>query len=326
VQQALSVACFHDGEPLGALALHRARYRLVLGPRSRQMPCSVSRLTAAAYAGAKSNGKPAPRPFAFRRARALPLVGRRGHDADFRADGTLATRTVAGRQRLAYVVPDACKETVTTGKEIDCLTVIECDGRLLGRVTLTLRAPVSRGIYPVGIDPNETNALVAADLEGRRLFASGRAVKVRNKRDFKSRKCVQQKHAARKAEHKDTRSARRLRKRLGRKRLNRTRTVGQTAAKQLIKRVQANAVLVFEAVTVPHPTQRRVCGNAVRRRLSAWQRQLIRQAAERKAQEAGVVVAEVNPAYTSQTYSRCGLRGIRQRYRVAYPSCGHEDH
>jgi putative transposase len=326
VQQALSVACYHDGEPLGALALHRACYRQVLGPLSSQMTCSAIRLTAAAYASARGNGRPAQHPFAFRRARALFLVGTRGRDAEFRADGTLSIWTVAGRKRLANVVPDAFKETLTAAKEIDSLTVIERDGRLLGRVTLTLEAPEPQDVHPVGIDLNETNALVAADSGGRTLFVSGREVKVCNRRDFKTRKRVQQKHAARKAEHKDTRSARRLLKRLGRKRSNRTRTFAQTAAKQLVKWVQANAVLVFEALTVPHPTKGRVRGKAVRRRLSAWQRQLIRQATERKAQEAGVVVAEVNPAYTSQTCSRCGLRGIRRRHRFTCPSCGHEDH
>lgn len=326
VQQALSEPCYNGGEPLGALALHRACYRQVLGPLSSQMTCSAIRLTAAAYAGAKSNSKPARRPFAFRRARALFLVGTRGRDADFRADGRLSIWTVAGRKRLAYAVPKAFRETLAAAKEIDSLSVVERDGRLLGRVTLTLEAPEPQGVHPVGIDLNETNALVAVNPDGGILFVSGREVKVRNRRDFKTRKRVQQRHPAHKAEHKDTRSARRLLKRLGRKRSNRTRTFAQTAAKQLVKWVQANAVLVFEALTVPQPTRGRVRGKAVRRRLSAWQRQLIRQAAECKAQEVGVVVAEVNPAYTSQTCSRCGRRGIRQRHRFTCPSCGLEDH
>lgn len=326
VQQRLSVPCYHDGKPLSALALHRAMYAQVVGALNSQMTCSAIRLTAGAYASAKSNGRPADRPFRFRQARALFLVGQRGRDADFRRDGTLSIWTVAGRKRLSYVVPDAFKATLTAAKEIDSLTVIERGGRLLGRVTVTLQAPEPTGIHPVGIDLNETNALVAVDPDGNTLFVSGKAVKVKNKRNSKTRKRVQQKHAARKAEHQDTRSVRRVIKRLGRKRSNRTRTFSQTAAKQLVQWAPAHSVLVFEALHIPQPTTGKVGGKATRRRLSVWQRRLIRQTAESRAQEAGMVVAEVNPAHTSQKCARCGEIGIRKRHRFTCPFCGHTAH
>jgi len=233
---------------------------------------------------------------------------------------------VAGRKHISYVVPKAFQATFAAAKEVDSLTVIERDGRLLGRVTLTLAAPEPHGVQPVGIDLNETNALVAVDLDGNTLFVSGKAVKVANKRNYKTRKRVQRKQATHKAEHKDTRSVRRVLKWLGRKRSNRTRTFAQTAARQLASFAPANAVLVFEALTVPQPRKGTVGGKATRRRLSVWQRQLIRTAAERRAQEAGMVVAEVNPAYTSQTCSRCGLRGVRKRHTFSCPNCGHTAH
>jgi IS605 OrfB family transposase len=322
----LSLTCFNDGVPLGALDLQRAAYHSVKGTLNAQMTISAVRLVAGAYASAKSNGHAVGRPFAFRRARALFLVGKRGRDADFRADGTLSIWTVAGRKRLSYTVPDAFKETLASAKEIDSLTVIERGGLLLGRVTLTLSAPEPNGVHPVGVDLNETNALVAVDPDGNILFVSGKSVKVANKRTYKTRKRVQQKRAARKAEHQDTRSVRRVLKRLGRKRSNRTRTFAQTAAKQLTTFAPANAVLVFETLHIPQPRKGTVGSKATRRRLSVWQRQLIRQSAESKAQETGMVVAEVNPAHTSQTCSRCGLRGIRRRHSFVCPSCGHVAH
>lgn len=326
VQQDLSEPCYNDGKSLSALALHHAMYARVVGTLNSQMTCSAIRLTAGAYAGARSNGHEIKHPFAFRRARALFLVGQRGRDADFRADGTLSIWTVAGRKRLSYVVPDAFKATLATAKEIDSLTVVERDGRLIGRVTLTLNAPEPQGVHPVGVDLNETNALVTVDPDSATLFISGKAVKVANKRDYKTRKRLQRKLATHKAEQKDTHSVRRLLKRLGRKRSNRTRTFAQTAAKRLVMFAPTNAVLVFEALTVPQPRKGKVGGKATRRRLSLWQRQLIRQAAENKAQAAGMVVAEVNPAYTSQICSRCGLRGIRNRHTFTCPSCGHTAH
>ena len=326
VQQSLTEAAYNDGKPLSAIALHHAMYAQVVGTLNSQMTCSAIRLTAGAYVSAKSNGHEIECPCAFRRARALFLVGKRGRDADFRQDGTLSIWTVARRKRLSYVVPDAFTATLAAAKEIDSLTVIERDGRLLGRVTLTLEAPEPRGVHPVGLDLNETNALVAADPDGNILFVSGKAVKVANKRTYKTCKRVQRKLATRKAEHKDTHSIRRVLKRLGRKRSNRTRTFAQTAAKQLVQWAPQNAVLVFEALTVPQPRKGTVGGKATRRRLSVWQRQLIRQAAENKAQEAGMLVVEVNPKHTSQKCSRCGRLGMRKRHAFTCPHCGHSVH
>lgn len=326
VQQDLTATAYNDGKPLGALALHHAMYALVVGTLNSQMTCSAIRLTAGAYASAKSNHRPLQHPFLFKRARALFLVGKRGRDADFRADGTLSIWTVAGRKRITYVVPDAFKTTLANAKEIDSLTVIERAGRLLGRVTLTLDAPEPQGVLPVGIDLNETNALVAVNPDGETLFVSGKAVKVANARSFKTRKRLQRKLATRKAERQDTHSVRRTLKRLGRKRSNRTRTFAQTAAKQLVQWAPAHAVLVFEALNIPQPKRGKIGGTSTRRRLSQWQRGLIRTAAESKAQEVGMAVAEVNPAYTSQNCSRCGLRGIRKRHSFTCPSCGHTQH
>lgn len=326
VQHALSEPCFNDGKPLGALALQRACYHDVKGSLSAQMTISAIRLVSAAYASATSNKKPAQRPFLFRKARALFLVGKRGRDADFRQDGTLSIWTVAGRKRLTYIIPQDFKAAFENAVEIDCLTVLKRNGKLIGRVTLTLNAPEPQGILPVGIDLNETNALVAVDPDGHPLLVSGKDVKVKNRRTAKTRARLQRKHATRKAEKKDTRSVRRLLKRLGRKQRNRTRTFAQQTAKQLITFAPENAVLVFEDLHMPKPEKGKLRGKALRRRMSLWQRRLIRTCIENKAQECGLSVTQVNPAYTSKNCSRCGLRGVRKRHAFSCPHCGHADH
>src|SRR5207247_1407836 len=141
--------------------------------------------------------------FLFKKANALFLVGTRGRDADFRQDGTLSIWTVAGRKHLTYTIPEDFKATFKNAKEIDSLTVLLRDGKLIGRVTLTLEVPKPQGILPVGIDLGETNALVAVDPDGRELFISGKEIKVKNRRTAKTRARLQSKHAARKAEKKD---------------------------------------------------------------------------------------------------------------------------
>jgi putative transposase len=259
-------------------------------------------------------------------AKIASLVGKRGRDADSCADGSLSIWTVAGRKRVSYTVPDAFKERLAAAKEIDSLTVFMRSGHLFGKVTLTLDAPEPRGVHLVGIDLNETNAVVAVDSDGNVLFVSGKAVKVANERNYKTGKRLQKKFAAYKAERRNTHSVRRMLKLLGRKSSNRTRTFACTVAKQSVTFAPQHAILVVESLAIPQPMKGIVRSKARRRHLSQWQRHLIRQATENKAQEVGMVVVEVNPAYTSQTCSCCGLRGVRKRHAFTCPSCGHVAH
>lgn len=326
VQQRISAVCYNDGTPLSALALHRAVYDQVKGTISSQMTCTAIRLVASAYAAAKTNKRPAQRPFAFMRPAALFLVGARGRDARCCDDGTLSIWTVAGRKRIAYRVPDAFRQTLAEAAEIDSMTVIARDGRLLGRVVVTLRVPDPKGIHPVGIDLNETNALVAVDPDGTTLFVSGRDFKVRNIRTRKTRRRLQESLATHKAQKQDTRSVRRLLKRLGRKHRNRTRTFCQQTAAQLVQWAPADSVLVFERLTLPQISKKLRVRKGTRRRLSQWQRRMMRQSVTNAAERRGLLVDDVNPAYTSQDCSRCGLRGVRKRHTFTCPHCGHEAH
>jgi putative transposase len=326
IQQRISPACYNDGKPLSALGLHRVVYEDVKGTISSQMTCTAIRLVAGAYASAKANKKPAQRPVAFKRPTALFLIGERGRDARFVGDGTLSIWTVAGRKRIAYTLPDAFKTTLAETVEIDSMTVIERDGRLLGRVVVTLRVPDPKGVHPVGIDLNETNALVAVDPDGNTLFVSGRDFKVRNIRTRKTRRRLQEQLATRKAHKQDTRSVRRLLKRLGRTQRNRTRTFCQQTAATLVKWAPADSVLVFERLTLPQTSQKLHVRKGTRRRLSQWQRRLMRLSVANAAERRGLLIDDVNPAYTSQDCSRCGLRGIRKRHTFSCPHCGHEAH
>jgi IS605 OrfB family transposase len=254
------------------------------------------------------------------------LVGARGRDARFCDDGTLSIWTVAGRKRIVYRVPDAFRQTLADAAEIDSMTVIARDRRLLGRVVVTLRVPDPKGIHPVGIDLNETNALVAVDPDGNTLFVSGRDVKVRNIRTRKTRRRLQASLATRKAQKRDTRSIRRALKRLGRKQRNRTRTFCRQTAAHLVQWAPADAVLVFERLTLPQIAKTLRVRKGTRRRLSQWQRRMMRQSVTNAAERRGLLVDAVNPASTSQDCSRCGLRGVRKRHTFTCPHCGHEAH
>ena len=135
-------------------------------------------------------------------------------------------RSRSGRWRDASVspttIPTALRPLFDAAKEIDSVTVIERKGKLYGRVALTLDAPEPKGIVPVGIDLNETNAVVAVDVDGRELFITGKATKVRNQRTMQTTKRVQRKLATKKAEGTDTHGVRRVLKRLSGRRKRRT--------------------------------------------------------------------------------------------------------
>ena len=193
-------------------------------------------------------------------------------------------------------------------------------------MTLTLDVPAPMGIVPVGIDLNETNAVVAVDADGREFFQSGKAAKVRNSRTMQATKRVQRKLAAKKAEGADTHGVRRVLKRLSGRRRRRTNDFARMVAKRLVAWAPVDAVLVFEDLQMQQPYRELTRGVALRRRLSAWQHGAIRTAVANKAHLAGMALAAVNPAYTSQNCSRCGLRGRRHRHKFTCPSCGHTQH
>lgn len=351
VQNCLSPICFNQGKPLGALQLQREHYDQVKGQLNSQMTIMAMRLVSGAYTSSQRNYKnrvaaenrrkercekkgwkysplliQEPGICLFKRPTALFLVGSRGRDASFRKDGTLSIWTTAGRKRIAYTLPPAFQQMWQEAVEVDSITVIERKDQLLGKVVLTLQIPEPAGIDPVGIDLNETNALVAVDADDHQLFLSGKAHKVKNKRSYQTRKRLQKKLASRKAQKKDTHSLRRLLKRHGRKRSNRTRKFSQKVAKDLCTWASPESVLVLEDLCLPQPEKGLVGGKALRRRMSSWAFGLMRTAIENKAQRLGLRIVFVNPAYTSQNCNRCGLRGKRNRHKFSCPHCGHEAH
>jgi putative transposase len=334
VRQALSPVCFNDGNNLDSIELQRIAYHSVKGTLSAQMTISAIRSVAAAYKSARSNKRPAEAPFDFSRPLALFLIGSRGRDAEVKSDCLLSIWTVEGRKKIAFKLPEYFRQRFNDAVSFDSLTVIERNGRLIGRLAVSLEVREENGILDnaVGLDMGEINALTAVDGEDREFFRSGRDVKILNKRTRKTRKRLQKKLAARKAQGKDTRSVGRSLKQLGRKARNRTLDFARVTACKLMAWIPEGAILVWERLKgIPQPRKGKIGGRgkkgkALRRRLSAWQRRLVREACSRKAEMLGIPEAEECPRYTSQDCSRCHRRGKRAKHRFSCPHCGHEEH
>ncbi|RAQ95068.1 hypothetical protein A4R35_05935 [Thermogemmatispora tikiterensis] len=151
-------------------------------------------------------------------------------------------------------------------------------------------------------------------------------MKVRNRRTAKTQARLQRKLAAHKTRHPPDTARVSMLCLVGRQQRHRTQTFVQTVAKRLVEWAPPQAVLVFERLQMPPPQQGQIRGRALRRRLALWQRGLIRRWTEQQAQEQGLRVAEVNPAYTCQLCACCGQRGTRHRHRFSCPHCGAEEH
>jgi len=318
VANQISPVGWNNGKPLKALDLHKATYHSVKGKLSSQLTCTAIRLVAGAYVAAKHNGHKLRRPIRFKRPFALFLVGKRGRDADFRKDGTLSIWTIAGRKHLNYTVPDYFKPMLTNAKEIDSITVKVKNGKLIGYVAITVEIPDAPGILPVGVDLNETNALVVVDPDGKELFISGLERRIKNKQTRKTIKRLQKKLAARKAEGKSTRSVARTLKRLQGKQARRTKNFCHVASKKLVEWAPQNCVLVFEDLNFKQGKKGPRFWN---RRFHTWPRGMLLAFARYKVEGKGKL-ALVDPRNTSQICSRCGLRGNRSRHKFTCHWCG----
>lgn len=317
-QQAISPIAFNQGNILSAVDLHHKVYYTVPTELSSQMRCSAIRSVASAYVSARTNRRPAKRAFLFKRQSALFQWGK---DFSFTRNGLLSISTIKGRKKLPFTIPEYAFRDFQQAVKYNSITV-NGEGRI--SLCLTLEAPEPTGIVPVGIDLGATNALVAST-ETDTLFISGLRQKIANKRTRKTRKRLVKKLNDRKAQHKDTRSVKRVLKRLGRKQSNRSRTFCKETAAKLCKWAPANAVLVFEDLRIKQVRKDRPMRKGTRRKLSQWFFAMMTRACINRAQRDGLAVDYVDPAYTSQRCRKCGQLGTRRGHHFSC-TCGHTEH
>jgi IS605 OrfB family transposase len=313
----LSPICWNGGKPFSARSLQKHAYHQVKGIVSAQMTCTAIRLVAACYS--KRKRKKLSGTVNFKKPFAVFLIGKRKRDAAIKRDGTISIWTVGGRKRLAFSVPEHFLGYFFNAISFDSLTVKERNGQLIGYLCVTLPKPAVKGSVLVGVDRNETNLLVAVKETGEVFFESGLSLRIWRKKHRKKVARLQRKLAERKAQQKDTRSVRRLLKRLSLRQRNFTKTYCQTVAKRFIAWAGTDAILALENLKFQ---QGKKGSEAINRRLHQFPHGLLLRCIRNKAEMLGVPVLLVNPAFTSQTCFRCGNLGDRQRHRFCCPHCG----
>jgi len=234
----------------------------------------------------------------------------------------LSIWTIGGRKKLGYMIPDYFKEYFEKAILIDSINIKIRKGKLIGYVNLKIEVEDVKPVHPVGVDLNETNAIVAVNPDNEVLFITSLQHRILNKRTSKTIKRLQRKLAQHKAEGKNTRSVIRTLKRLQGKRARRTKDFCHTATKQLVEWCPENCVIVFEKLNFG---QGKKGSKAWNRRFHQWPRGMIVNLVSYKVEGKGVVDF-VDARETSITCSRCGLQGIRSRHSFYCPNCGFSLH
>ena len=123
-------------------------------------------------------------------------------------------------------------------------------------------------------------------------------------------------------QRKETKSAKRVLKRLSGKQARMMRNVNHVISKQIAAKAKAeNKAIALEDLTGIR--DRAAKGKRMRKMLGNWAFYDLRIKIEYKAKAAGVPVVLVDPAYTSKTCSVCDSIGSRRKHKFVCKSCGH---
>lgn len=347
IKRSVSEVAWNLGAPLSAPRLQKEQYHATRAGSSlnSQLVISAYRAVVGAYSSARANDKRrwrdykrrqarsskelrAPRraldaPFAFRKESGLFLVGERGRDAAFRADGTLSISTLTGRKRLHWRAGKWTKDTIESAQRINSINVVLRGKMVLGYVSVDLEVPDPVHGPVIGIDRGEVVPAAAVSPDGTARLWSDEEFKRRRAHTKNRRSELQSLLEDRKARNADTRSVRRALKRLGRTNSNRATSFARDMAAQVCQWAPVGATLVLEDLTGIGNSPK--FSKDMRERLSLWPHRKVLTALQSRAERDGLTVALVNPAYTSQLCSACGSLGSRsgRNFRC---DCGHKEH
>jgi putative transposase len=299
------------------VTLHHALYY----PLKAQFPALVSDLhiqarvkATEAVASALTRAKDAARAVTQpRSASCPPRYNRHTYKVDWPA-AVVMLSTVAGRQRIAFVLP--AYATAYTGCATDTADLVLRGTDWWLHVCVTVPTPVVEPVDTVvGVDLGLAQPAVTST----RQFLGERRWKNVDRRYFHHRRALQKR---------GTKSAKRRLRRLRHKQARFQRDCDHVLSKQIVQTAPAGSTIVVENLTHirTRTTQR---GRQQRRRMHRWAYAQLRAFIAYKAEARGCTVVAVDPRHTSQTCSRCGHQARnnrRARGLFRCRSCGYELH
>ena len=216
---------------------------------------------------------------------------------------TVEIWTVAGRKGfpLIFVPVRRFKELWEKKTDIDSITLKECNGKIIGRVCLTIPEPppVVGGQRFVGVDLGAECPLVAVRSDGGIFFPDYSEFHRKRNHWLKLRRFLQRRLAMQRKFRKDAHNTVRALKRLSGRQRRFTRQFVYWLVDRLLNWA-GDAIIVMEKLRLPQG--KKVKGaKALNRTLSLLPCGLVKEAIEEKAKERGLTVLFVNPKGTSKT-------------------------
>lgn len=228
-------------------------------------------------------------------------------------DNILSLYTVSGRIKCNFITGDFQREYLERG------TVKEAELIRKGKrwfFNLVLNLPDMEfkkegNVFAVDVGENNLATTSNGTIHG--------GGKLRHKRDkFLARRAKLQSNGSR--------SAKRCLKRVSGRERRHVKETNHIVSKSIVKEaIESGAkVIVLEDLT---NIRKRIKGNKrIRSRLHRWSWYELQQFVEYKAQAQGIKVVYVNPAYTSQTCSKCDCLGSRHKHLFKCSNCGSSQH
>ena len=296
------------------VALHHLAYypiREQFPALGSQMVCQAVHRVADAYKTLKANkGIPKDKP--------VPALtfGPSSVNFDKRTysirDDVLSLFTLAGRIKVPFVCGKHQRNLLASGVPKEARLVAR-KGLWYFNLVLDLPdvSPVSGGGV-LGVDVGENN--LAASSTGK-VWGGGQ---LRHKRDL---------HLAHRLrlQSNGSRAAKRKLKAISGRESRHVEHVNHEISKAIVKEAMSSGATEIRMEDLTHIRENIKAGKRVRTRLHRWAFRQLQDFVVYKAQALGLSVVYVNPAYTSQTCSICGVLGKRTKHRFVC-SCGNLAH
>ena len=223
-------------------------------------------------------------------------------------DWTFSLTLLQSRERIETALGERQRQRLKGQTPPSATVVKRRDGTFFLHVQLGGQAP----------DPQPTNGTLGIDLGRRRVAVDSdttvyEATEVQRLRSHSPK-------VRRSLQAKGTREAKRLLKRLSGREQRHMRAINHVISRRIVEtaRTSQRQIALEDLTGIRQRTKSR---KAQRYHQHSWAFYQLRQFVAYKAQDAGVSLVLVDPAYTSKTCHRCGERGYRQALKFSCTRC-----